>query len=365
MQRFRVYSEVQGAYDAMLAAIRGAEHEILLEQYVLEDLYPEGIGGEFIQALLERARAGVRVFLYLDATGSLEFFVSTGLNKKLADAGVHVSYYKTFSMSFYKSLSKYILINPFSGIIRNHRKILAIDSHQVWIGGVIIGDTYRSWNDLLVEINDSEIVKSIITHLHDVTTKRGLSLHWIKPMIANPETKTQILTNAPGFGAREISNEIYRRIKHAKKSIEIVTPYFTPPAFTWIQIKKAIERGVQVRLIIPEKTDVNFLNKVHRGFFDVLLKKSIEIYRHENMIHAKVVRVDDWVTFGSCNFDSLSFIFNHELNIATEDKELVPMIKQYIVERKEYATRLEPGDLKATVKEKISIWLHKLLRIIA
>ena len=116
--------------------------------------------------------------------------------------------------------------------------------------------------------------------------------------------------------------------------------------------------------MIPESTDHSFIDRVHQGYFSKLLNYKVNVYQYPNMMHGKLIIIDDWATWGSTNFDQLSFIFNHELNLATTDKQLVDNLKTYadrlisdskLVDR--LATNLRLSDWG-------KIQLYKLARII-
>ena len=308
-------------YDAMLKACRDAKHQILLEQYIFEDFFHEAIGNEFLEMMLQKARSGVQVSLYVDALGSFTLYNNQQLQEKLKDAGVRVSFYKTMSQK--------ILLNIGRLLLRNHRKMLCIDGEQVWCGGVVIGEAYTSWKDLMVCITDKEVVKQLCTHIDQISNRTGLSAFTFEPITINKETNTQLLGNSPGFTNRHVAQAIHDRIQEAQNTIRIVTPYFSPPLPTWLELIKAAKRGVRVNICIPLRTDNIFVNWVHMSYFQAFKKMNIQAYVNPNMNHGKLVMIDEWCTFGSTNFDVLSFIFNHELNLASEDEVLYRELQQY------------------------------------
>ena len=354
MNPFKIYKSVQDSYDAMLQACCDAVSEIIFEQYILNDYYPEGIAGEFIEILMKKARAGVRVILYLDAIGSLGVSANPRLREKLVNAGVELEFYESTQFIQWISLPRIFL--------RNHRKALIIDEKITFMGGVVIGDEYRGWDDLLVRIKNSELAsklkQQVIGQINHYESKK--SFEFKSERIGD---KFEILTNSPGFNQRHVTAEIHRQIKASKQNITIITPYFSPTHPAWLELKKARFRGVRVDVVIPESTDHSFIDRVHQGYFSKLLNYKVNVYQYPNMMHGKLIIIDDWATWGSTNFDQLSFIFNHELNLATTDKQLDNL--------KTYADRLISDSKlvdRLATNLRLSDWgkiqLYKLARII-
>jgi cardiolipin synthase len=117
------------------------------------------------------------------------------------------------------------------------------------------------------------------------------------------------------------------RIKKAKEHITIVTPYFSPGAVLRKLLVKASERGVKISVVIPETTD-HFIAQINHASYIFFSKKAnISLVAAKKMNHAKIIYIDNWLTFGSSNFDRLSLFYNKELNIQTEDTTIIREIK--------------------------------------
>lgn len=357
MEKITLYKQVNSAYKAMLEACRQAKNEIIFEQYIFDDYYPEGAAGEFLTVFLQKAREGLKVVLHIDAAGSLRFFTDGNLQKTLKDAGIE--------LHFYRRLPFKMLVNIERFILRNHSKLMIIDQKQVWIGGVVVGDDYRQWNDLMVCYDDHEIAYKTHEHFFDQLSRyQGNKEFKFSPIQLTEET--ELLCNSPGFTKRFISKQIHQRIEGAKKSIKIITPYFAPTPPTWIELKNAARRGVEVTIVLPQDTDYNFINYINRGYFKKFIKDKINVYLMPNMVHAKLVMVDDeWVTFGSTNFDTLSLIYNHELNFATTNQTTIHKLAKYFQSYLSFEHKLNKNDLKFRLSTAIKIQLCRLLRFIA
>lgn len=357
MKEFTIYNSAQETYDAMLQACRLAEKEIIFEQYIFEDFYPEGIAADFIKVFLEKAREGVNVILYLDAVGSFQVFMDNQLQEKLIEAGVEIR--------FYGSSPKWQWFNIPRAILRDHRKVLVIDRMQTWLGGVVVGDSYRDWDDLMVQIFHPKLAEQMAHHLISQFRHYQKSrIFKFKPI--QIDDHTSIIGNSPGIKQRYISHLLYKKIKRAKNEITIITPYYSPTVIMEHELMKARKRGVQVNIVIPKNiADHKFINQIHQGFFDQFLRDGFNVYLYEKMHHAKAVIVDDWVTFGSTNFDYLSLVYNHELNLATDDSALVLGIKHFFSNMKDNAKILSKEDLPKTLSRKIGNELLKLARVVS
>src|SRR5205085_1265149 len=132
-----------------LADIESATTSILLEQYIIEDLHEGGIGRRFMEALVRKQQQGVEVRCILDAQGSFELFRDYDLDVRIYKVGGKMFYYKT--------LGGLNIINPARILLRDHRKLLLVDHHISWIGGVVIGERFRTWDDLMVRFTSEPI----------------------------------------------------------------------------------------------------------------------------------------------------------------------------------------------------------------
>lgn len=136
----------------------------------------------------------------------------------------------------------------------------------------------------------------------------------------------------------------------SKEFIHITTPYFVPDRKFKKALAQAIKRGVSVKILLPETSDIRFMDIVARSYFDRLLRLGVEIYLYkDSVLHAKTVVVDgEWSTVGSLNMDRLSFWFNHELNVVSENSTFNEEVNQGFLE-----------DLKRSEKLSLSVWRER------
>ncbi|HTR51118.1 MAG TPA: phosphatidylserine/phosphatidylglycerophosphate/cardiolipin synthase family protein [Kofleriaceae bacterium] len=324
--RWRVGCEVQvlrgggETYPAMLAAIAAAERTICLETYILAS---DRTGGRFGAALIERARAGVIVRLIYDAIGS--FGLAGAFVDELRAAGVHVIEFNP--------IAPWRARWGFSH--RDHRKILVIDDVVAFTGGLNIADDYAAatdggagWHDMHCRVR-GPIVLDLARLFRRTWLRIGGETY---PAGAQP-------SRAPGVAgtsfARAIDNTARRKkpairraylhvIKHARASVLIQNAYFMPDRGLRRALVHAVQRGVDVRVIVPGHSDVQVIEWASLYVLRRLARRGIKILRWRGaMMHAKTAVVDAvWSTIGSYNFDAQSRFNNLEVTVEILDPEV-------------------------------------------
>lgn len=326
----KAYYRVSEIYEAQLADIKKAKRSIFLEQYILESLEEGEVGRAYIDALIQKANEGVRVDCILDAQGTFSLYTNDELFKKLEEAGCKIFFYKTLGRSH--------LANPIRLILRDHRKFLIIDDEITWIGGVVIGERFRTWKDLMVRFNDPTIANVSSKEFRNQILRLQDKLTLLAPL-ETINSEYHLSGNAPGFGNRFCYEEITHALMRAQTSVVLVTPYFAPPFKLERIIKRRLKAGLSITLITPKESDKRISNIVRERYFHSLLPLGLKVQYVPHMLHAKIVLVDDaWVTFGSTNLDALSLIFNHELNMVSTNSDMLMEIKKAITFYLEDAT---------------------------
>jgi len=306
-------------FPAMLAAIRSAQLTITFETYI----YWSGkVGKEFADALAERASAGVRVHVLLDWIGSNK--LDAAALAELEEAGVQVERYRPLR---WYSLSR---MNS-----RTHRKILVIDGRVGFIGGVGIADQWSGHAQSPNHWRDShfQLEGPAVAHL-----QAAFADNWMKtradvlnseayfPVLACVGTsRAQVFKSSPREGADSARLMFLLSIAAARQRILIANAYFVPDARTITALVAALERGVQVEIIVPGRhIDTKVTQRASRSQWGPLLAAGAAIYEYQpTMYHCKVMVIDDcWVSVGSANFDNRSFRLNDEANLNAFDREL-------------------------------------------
>ena len=326
----RVHLLVGGeqAFPAMLQAIAQARATILLEMYIFA---ADGTGKRFLDALVERAKAGVRVRVIIDGVGSLGTPMS--FFQPLRDSGGDVA--------VYHSVAPW---RPRWGLWRrDHRKLLVIDGSTAYLGGLNIADDYAplswgggGWHDMYARVEGPAAVL-----LGNVVESSWARCSGSPPSADDLTLVSASLPSMPlGEGApgnvavRVLDSKIGRRfvirrayigaIRRARSTIRITNAYFVPDAGIRWALRRAARRGVLVELLLAGKTDVPATIHATRALYTGMLGAGVRIYEwNERVLHAKVAVIDgSWCSIGSYNLDRRSLLYNQEINIACVDSTL-------------------------------------------
>ena len=297
-----LFTEGDALYAAMLASIRGARRGVSMESYLFAG---DEIGWEFARALAERAKAGVEVRLHLDAAGALGGS-SLSLVRFLRERGARVKWFHRWSWR-----------RPLRYNRRNHRKLLVIDDRLAYIGGFNIhressrrcyGDA--RWRDTHAAISGALVLDTATLfdafwrgHRHWMPAQGG-SASLVSNHTRNCRHRIRCLYSEAFAGARE--------------RIYLSTPYFVPDLLMQQRLMAAARRGIDVRLLVPSRSDVPITRWAARAFYAALIAAGVRVYEYlPRMLHAKTVAIDGrWAALGTANFDYRSFFLNYELVVA-------------------------------------------------
>ena len=299
-------------FPSMLAAIRAAEHTITFETYIY---WSETIGEEFSAALIERARAGVKVHVMLDFIGSIK--MEDTLMKQMTDAGIEL---ERFHKPVWWKLTK---LNN-----RTHRKVLVIDGKVGFTGGVGIADQWRGqgqdkkhWRDTHFRVEGPAVGQMQAVFVDNWTKATGRVLdgaRYFPPLEARGEHDAQMFSSSPSGGSESMLLMYLMSITAAKDTIELSASYFVPDELAIKALVDASKRGVKIRIITPgEDIDSKIVRAASRALWGDLLKAGIQIAEYQpTMYHVKAMVVDSlMVSVGSTNFDQRSFSINDEANL--------------------------------------------------
>jgi cardiolipin synthase len=305
-------------FPAMLAAIRGAKHTITLESYI----WSSGeISNQFIAALSERARAGVKVHVLIDGMGSLKF--DRGERDQLRAAGVELYVY---------GREHWYEIKPNINH-RTHRKLLIIDGKIGFTGGMCIDDrwlgnatTPDTWRETQVRVEGPAVRQMqavFATNWMQTTEALLLGEEYFPEMTSVGKSFAHCFKSGPGEAAQAARLGYLFAIASARKSIDISQAYFVPDDLAIDMFLEARARGVRVRIIVPAINDSRFGRAASRSRWGRLLAAGVEFYLYTPaMYHPKTMVVDDvFVTIGSANFDNRSFRINDEVSLDVIDRE--------------------------------------------
>lgn len=303
-------------FPQMLGAIRAAKRTITLETYIWSS---GAVSEDFIAALSERARHGVKVHVLLDGMGTLHFKRED--RSRLAQSGAEVV---TYGRQHWWEIKPNI--NH-----RTHRKILVVDGRIGFTGGMCVDDHWRGnaqsrdvWRETQVRVEGPVVreMQAVFSSNWMQTTGRLLLGDDYFPEYERAgKTAAQCFKSGPGEGAQSARMSYLIAIASARRRIDIEHAYFVPDELATQALLEARHRGVRVRVIVPAQNDSRFGRAAARSRWGVLLAEGVEFYRYEPaMLHAKTMSVDDaFVTIGSVNFDNRSFSINDEVALNVLD----------------------------------------------
>jgi len=341
----------QKTYHAMLEAIKQAEDYVLLQFYIIQD---DHVGETFRKVLTEKMQQGVRVYFLYDGLGS--YRLSSRYLQELRRAGAQVS-----SFNERKGVSKYLHIN-----FRNHRKILIIDGLKAFVGGLNLGQEYLGENKAMgywrdthvmlqgpsVQVTQGVFVKDwywsvgqvpdlnwLVQSAETVCEKKAQAVcqkkaqavyenkyparDELQQQAARCDQKVMVLDTGPADEKPVCSLFICALINQAKLRVWIASPYFVPDAEVINALKNAALRGVDIRLILPEKYDKYFVYLTSFAYYRELQGYNIKVFRYiKGFSHQKVILVDDNLAgVGTVNLDNRSIYLNFEVMAYVADIE--------------------------------------------
>ena len=299
---------------AMLSAIQNARRQVHLETYIL---HGDATGCRFLEALAERARAGVDVRLLVDGIGS------RGLDPALL-AALRAAGGET------------VVFNPLGRLYprwaprrRDHRKILVVDGEVAFIGGLNVGDEYwrgtgpagnlRPWRDAHVRVAGPAVALLEAVFLESWFRADGPDRPWLTESGAfvDGDQTVGVLPDGPTYRRRRVRELMIGALERAQERVTIATPYFAPGARLRGALADAAGRGVRVEMLLAGYTDHPVLRWGARGHVSRLVALGVRVYEVEHaMMHAKVAVFDGtWAVLGTSNLDRQSLEHSYEVNL--------------------------------------------------
>ncbi len=319
--QWKLYAANEEAWLAMLSDCAKAEKSIVLEQFIFVN---DDFGQKLINICAERAAAGVRVRFLWDAAGSFTFWGSN-IAGELKSKGIELLFWKTLIPSYFK------VPNFRSWYLRNHRRTLVIDETVGYTGSICVSDSMKNWRD-----TNARFEGKIVSEMQNAFDRMWARANKVKTLPIRQRARDEefrYITNFPAPGKRHIYSEMVTALRAARHYAYVTTPYFVPTHRLARALASAAKRGVDVRLIIPEKSDHFAVDLGARAFFNMLLEAGARIFLYSgNMIHSKSMVIDGtWATVGSMNLDSASLLYNFEANIVSTDTGFAEELSAFFV----------------------------------
>lgn len=333
---YEIYSGGEATYKAIFKAIEEAKDYVLLEYYIYS---PDQTGTALRNLLIKKIQEGLKVFLLVDGMGSLR--LSRRFMREFEKLGGHLNYFHRLGLGSSSSLINF----------RNHRKIVICDGRIAFAGGVNISDTQdlridpEAYHDVhmcfegpIVDWFQTVFVEdwyyanrgdeNLIHFLKEKSDQRlkksNEQVQIISDEIKVPPLSMQLIPSGPDSDLAPILRVMVEAMHQAQNRIYLTTPYLVPDQSALFALTSAALRGVDVRVLVPKKTDTYIVGKAAQSWYKDLINCGIKVYTYmPRMLHTKTLIVDDDISFiGSTNFDYRSFYLNFELSVVSYGEQI-------------------------------------------
>ncbi len=349
-----ILSDGKDYYDALLRDIEKAKQCIDLETYIFNK---DHLGILLANALIDAAQRGVRVRILVDGAGTPMW--RGAFVKKLEQSGIQTKVFRPFpwhlwnwSRSVIKlpSLLKwvYLLLKINS---RNHRKTCIIDQHITFIGSLNVSRCHlhksqggRSWRDIGVRLYN----KAAITELHkafeSAWTHRSIKER-LRDAFAHVRKNPTIRLNHTRHRRRILHKHLLRRVSQCQQRIWITNAYFVPDNFLLKRLKEAASAGVDVRILLPQKSDILIMPWTSKSFYGNLLKSGARIFEYlPSMLHAKSLILDNWMSLGSSNLNHRSLLHDLEVDVNIKTEKAKQALTNHFLHDLKYSKEITIDD---------------------
>ena len=357
----KIHTDGYSFFHALLKEIASAKDHIHLDMYIFED---DALGNLVRDALVAKAREGVEVRLIYDDVGCWN--VSNRFFERMREEGIEVAPFLPVRFPSFTSKVNY----------RNHRKMIVIDGRTGFIGGMNIALRYvkgtksQPWRDTMLQITGSGVYSLQRAFLVDwyfvdrnLISNRKYYPHPSEESSHN-ESLLQIVTSGPDTPYPEIMQGYVRMILAAKKYIYIETPYFLPTDPVLFALKTAAAGGVDVRILVPLRSDTKFVEWAGRSYLREMVKAGVSVsYYKAGFLHSKMIVCDDAIcSCGSTNVDFRSFENNFESNAFIYDTKVAIAMRDMFLEDTSQSLlftdmpqRVKPNILKRLVESLVRL----------
>jgi len=332
-----IYSDGETTFEALFEAIQNAKNHIHIQFFIFDD---DRISNQLRELLIQKAHEGVRVRMIYDYWGS--FNLSKKFLKSLHDA-------KVFTGPFLPFRWKISMSNKIN--YRNHRKLLIVDGKIGFTGGLNVADRYiygnklGIWRDTFVRfegaaVHGLQLLFMIDWYFVDQNLLEGTN--YFPAPVECGKNLVQVVSSGPDTDWESIMQGIAAAIMSATKTVYIHSPYYMPTELVTGCIEMAALSGVDVRLMIPMKSDSRLSDASSFSYLGKSLEAGVRVFRYKTgFLHSKAIVVDDYISIiGSTNLDERSFDQNFEANAFVYDYETASKLKELFLKDMEHCEEL-------------------------
>ena len=319
-----IFSNGSEYFKALISDIDKASHEIRLESYIFSK---DRIGEEIADALIRAANCGVKVKVLIDGAGAPIW--GGKLFKNMQHAGIATKIFHPLPWEMWnwgKSVAKLPILMKLLFLIikmnsRNHRKTCVIDHNIAYIGSINIDNCHlaledggEGWRDSAIRITNTNL-EELITAFDCAWTHRSLR-EVVHDAFKHIRNNPVIRLNNTRHRRRILHKQLLRRIARAENRIWITNAYFVPDIRLLKRLRHAANYGCDVRILLPNKSDIKLLPWASAMFYQKLLNAGVRIFEYNtNILHAKSLIIDDWMLIGSSNLNHRSLLHDLEIDV--------------------------------------------------
>lgn len=329
-------------FDDMFAEIMKAKHHVHLEYFNFRN---DSIANELFNILAKKAAEGVEVRALFDDFGNMSNNqpLKNSHLRKLRRQGISIYRFDPIRFPYINHVLK-----------RDHRKIVVVDGKVAYMGGMNVADYYINgtevvgkWRDMHMRVEGPAVseLQKIFLDMWKVVTKENLmqeSAYFPEPVSVHDSVEMAIVDRYPGRTPELIRHAYVSSINAAEHKIQLINPYFVPTHSIKKALKKAIDRGIEVEIMISSKSDIPFTPDASLYFAYKLVKRGAKVYLYNGGFHhSKIMMVDDsFCTLGSANLNSRSLRYDYEVNAFMFNEEVTDELIQMFEDDKLSSTPL-------------------------
>jgi cardiolipin synthase len=313
----------EATFNSIFDEIESAREYILIQFYIVK---ADGLGNALKSRLVKKAAEGIRVYFLYDEIGCHK--LPGSYIDEMRRAGIETSAFKTTQGK----------ANRFQLNFRNHRKIVVIDGRTAFVGGHNVGDEYMgrgrrfgAWRDTHLMVKGPSALAAQFSFLEDWFWAAGTvpEFNWAIESAPEGDKKVLVISSGPADKLDTCGLMFVHAIHAARHRIWIASPYFVPDLQVIGALQLAALRGVDVRILLPEKADHRLVYLASFSFYQKTLPVGIRIYRYQKgFMHQKAFLVDESVSaVGTANLDNRSFRLNFEITMLVDDRDFAAEVR--------------------------------------
>lgn len=344
----------EATFASIFESIAAAQDYVLIQFYIIRD---DTLGRRLSEALIAKARQGVRCHVLFDEIGSLA--LPKSYTAALRAAGVQV-----FPFNSTQGHANRFQIN-----FRNHRKTVIVDGRVAFVGGLNVGDEYvgkhpklSPWRDTHVKITGPAVQCVQVSWYEDWhwASRKNAELNWHVQRAPGGEAAVLCLPSGPADDLETATLFFLQAINMARTRLWIASPYFVPDEQIMSALQLAALRGVDVRVLMPRKPDSELVRLSAFSYLGEGGKAGVQFFHHQRgFMHQKVILIDDhYATVGTANFDNRSFRLNFEMTMGIASREFAQSVETMLLKDFDDSVRVSP-----TMLADASPWFRLKVRI--